>query len=170
MTQYINPIPDGVSPESFKDTELVEFMRQLKADRKDKGTAISRFVRQITKAGYTIDAATYKEYETFPLKAVPAIREYLLAYAYNVLNSLRVQNSPQGSFTTRAMTVIGEARESQGIQYFQMAEKLDARGIPMTEAEYRTLEQGIAKHVPFEVIAECASILGIAAGELFPHA
>lgn len=169
MTLYRNPIPEGFAPEGMPETELVEAMKQLKADRKDKGTAISRFTRQLTKAGFPIDAATYKDYETFPLRAVPAIREYMLVYAYRVLNSLRVQHSPQGKHTTHAMTVIGEYRESQGIQYFQMAEKLDSRGIPMTEAEYRTLEQGIAKHVPFEIVAECASILGIAYGELFPR-
>lgn len=167
MTYYTNPIPDGHDPSEYGDSELIEFMRKLRDDRKAKGTAISRFVRQISKAGYVITPAEYKEYETLPGKAIPAIREYLLTYAYRVLNSLRVQNSPQPKHTAHAMTVIGNARQSQGIEYYQMAEKLESRGVPMTEAEYRTLEQGIAKHVNFEVIAESAQILGIGVGELF---
>ena len=167
MTYYENPVPAGQSPDLYSDPELVEFMRKLKEDRKNKGTAISRFVRQLNKAGYEITVSQYKEYETLPGKAIPAIREYMLVYAYKVLNSLRIQDSPQGKLTSYAMTVIGESRQQQGIDYFQMAEKLRTRHISMTEAEYRTLEQGISLNVPFEVVAECARILGIGVGELF---
>lgn len=142
-------------------------MRQLKEDRQHKGTALARFVRQLTRAGYRITRDEYKTLEDYPAKAIPHIREYLFVYAYKVLNTTRVQNSPQPKHTAHAMTVISEYRVKQDLEYYQMAERLDQRGVFMTEAEYRTLEQGITKHVNFEVIAECARILGIGAGELF---
>lgn len=166
MTQYVNPIPAESDPGSYGDKDLVLFMKQLREDRKHKGTMLSRFARQLSKAGYPITRDEYKSLEEAPAKAIPHIREYLFVYAYKVLNSTRVQDSPQPKNTAHAMTVISEARVSQGIEYYQMAQKLDARGVVITEAEYRTLEQGITKHVNFEVVTECAKILGIGAGEL----
>jgi hypothetical protein len=166
MKYYQNPIPVGDDPNNYEDKPLLEVMRTLRADRRDKGTAISRFTRAMTKAGYSISPEDYKTCEQKPAWGIPHIRAGMLIAAYEVLNATRIQYSPQPKHTARAMTVISYARVSQGLEYFQMAEKLEARGVSITEAEYRTLEQGITKHVPFEVVAETARILGIAPGEL----
>lgn len=167
MTYYANPIPVGEDLDSYSDKELVEVMRTLRTDRRNKGTEISRFSRAMSKAGYSITPSDYKACEQKPGLGIDHIRAGMLIAAYEVLNSTRVQNSPQPRNTARAMTRIGNARMSQGIEYFQMSEKLQARGVQITEAEYRTAEQGITKHVAFEIVAECANILGIAKGELF---
>lgn len=167
MSQYENPIPAGDDPSNYTEPELVEFMRKLRTDRRDKGVTIPRFVRAINKAGYHITASAYKECEQYPGKGIEHIQEWMLVYAYKVLNATRVQGSVQGKHTAHAMTVIGDTRVLRGFAYHDMSEKLSARGITITEAEYRTSEQGITKYVSYEVIAECASILGIAPGELF---
>jgi hypothetical protein len=171
MKFYVCPIPAGDDPQNYGDAEKVEFMRQLHADRKEKGIAISRFVRQINKA-YSdptrfITPAEYKRAEQFPVHGIALIDEYLLQVAYEVLNSTRVQNSPQDKATAHAMTRIAQERVKRGFEYFHMSEKLHERGVNVTEAEYRTAEQGMARHVNFQLIAETARILGIAPGELF---
>lgn len=167
MRYYQNPIPVGDDPNNYGDKELIEHMRTLRTDRRNKRAAISRFTRAMTKAGYSISPEDYKACEQKPGMAIEHIKAGMLIAAYEVLNSTRIQNSPQPKHTAQAMTVISYARVSQGLEYFQMAEKLEARGVSITEAEYRTAEQGITKHVPFEVVAETARILGIAKGELF---
>lgn len=167
MTYYTNPIPEGTDRKTIPDVTATDYMRVLRTDRRNKGTAISRFVRAMTKAGYSITASDYKACEGYPGKAIEHVRNGMLDAAYVVLNSVRIQHSPQPRHTANAMTVIANARQSQGLEYFQMAEKLEARGVTITESEYRTAEQGINKHVPFEVVAESARILGVSAGELF---
>lgn len=167
MTYYANPIPVGDDLENYSDKDLLDVMRQLRTDRRNKGTEIARFARAMSKAGYHITPSDYKTCEQKPGMSIDHIRAGMLIAAYEVLNSTRVQNSPQPRNTARAMTRIGNARMSQRLDYYQVAEKLQARGVNITEAEYRTAEQGITKHVSFEVVAECANILGIAKGELF---
>jgi len=171
MDKYTCPIPFGDDPSNHTDRDKVEYMKQLATDRRDKGIAIPRFVRAINKAyagsGRSVSLEAYKEAERYPLKGIPLINEYLLQVAYDVLNSTRVQNSPQARNTAYAMTVIANARIARGFEYADMREKLNARGVAISEAEYRTSEQGITKSVDFEVIVEAARILGIAPGELF---
>jgi hypothetical protein len=167
MTLYRNPIPSGTNTSEFTDVEKLQFMRDLIEHRRDKGIAIPRFVRSLSKAGYSISLADYKEAEQLPGKGIDHITAGMLEYAYRVLNSTRVQNSVQGPNTARAMTRIAQARINKGYEYYDLAELLNAKGVIITEAEYRTAEQGMTKHVSYEVIAECASILGLSPRELF---
>lgn len=167
MSEYENPIPDPSTLPGYSDKDLLDVMRQLRTDRRDKGTAIARFTRAMHKAGYDISLSEYKKCEQYPAHGVEHIRAGMLEAAYSVLNSLRVQTSPQQRNTAHAMEVISRARIAHGLEYFEMAEKLDTRGVTITESEYRTIEQGMAKHATFELVAECARILGIAPGELF---
>ncbi len=166
MTQYENPIPLGDDPSNYGDKAKVQFMLDLRDARRNKGIAIPRFVRALNKAGYTISVTDYKTCEQKPGEAIEHINEWLLEFAARVLNSVRVQNSVQGASTSHAMTVIAERRIARNLDYHQMAELLNSHGITVTEAEYRTAEQGMTKHVSFEIIAECASILRIQAGDI----
>jgi hypothetical protein len=161
MTNYLNPIPADKSPEEFTDVDKLGFIKELAANRRDKGIAIPRFVRAVNKAGYRISLRDYKECEEFPGKAIDHIDKGLLHYAYQVLNSTRVQNSVQGPHTTYALTRIAAARVSVGLDYFDMSESLNETGILITEAEYRAAEQGMTKIVSYEVIIESAKILDL---------
>lgn len=142
-------------------------MRTLREDRRNKGVAIPRFVRALNKAGYSIEVSEYKRCEELPGRGIDHVREYMLTYAYQVLNSTRVQNSVQGKHTAHAMTVIADRRIQGDLDYFAMSSALTNQGVQITEAEYRTHEQGMTKHVPFEVIALCAVILNLDPSELF---
>lgn len=166
MTQYTNPIPVGDDPSNYGDTHKLEFMRQLVLDRRDAGIAIPRFVRALNKAGYSITLKEYKSIEQVPGKGIAHIDEWLLEYAYRVINATRVQNSVQGKHTARAMIAISKARRNADLDYLDMAKRLTGAGVPITEAEYRTAEQGMTKHVPFEVIAATCFILGISSEDI----
>lgn len=166
MTAYTNPLPSGTNFAEIPDRTKVDAMKQLTADRRDKAIAIPRFVRALNRAGYPIRLAEYKECEMGPLNAVPHINAGMLDYAYRVLNTTRVQNSVQGPYTSRVMTVIGNARIAQGLDYFEVAEKMTAKGVQITEAEYRAAEQGMTKHVPFEWIMTAIDILGLNSREV----
>lgn len=169
MSQYTNPIPVGDDPSNYSDLDKVAFIKQLREDRRNKGIAIPRFVRALNKAGYSITVTTYKtECETYPQRGIAHVNEWILEYAYRVLNSVRVQNSVQGPHTAYAMEAIASERMRKGLDYYQMAEKLSKRGITITEAEYRTSEQGMTKHVSFEVITECANILDLDPRDVMP--
>jgi hypothetical protein len=161
MTLYRNPIPSGTDPSTYTDVEKLQFMRDLTENRRDKGIAIPRFVRAMTKAGYPISLSAYKECEQLPGMGIDHISAGMLEYAYRVLNSSRVQNSVQGPNTARAMTLISQARTAKGLEYFDMSEELGMRNVPITEAEYRAAEQGMTKIVSYEVITEAAKILDL---------
>jgi hypothetical protein len=161
MTLYRNPIPSGTNTSEFTDVEKLQFMRDLIEHRRDKGIAIPRFVRSLSKAGYSISLADYKEAEQLPGKGIDHITAGMLEYAYRILNSTRVQNSVQGPNTARAMTRIAQARITKNLDYFDVAEELNTRNVPITEAEYRAAEQGMTKIVSYEVIIETAKILDL---------
>lgn len=172
MTYYRNPIPIGAAPEGFTDIELVEFMKQLAEDRRDKGIAIPRFVKAINaranKSGRSFTLAEYKAAEKFPAKGIPLIHEYLFVFAYEVLNATRVGNSPQSIATAHAMEVIGDARVKADIDYETFAERLSRKlGIQVTGAEYRTAEQGMTKIVPHDWIWAASKILDLDPADLY---
>lgn len=159
-------LPDNL--DETTDTAASDAMQQLVKDRRSKGVMIPRFVKQLNTAGYSITLEEYKRIEKKPFYAIPHVRNGITVYAYRALNKLRVDNSVQDSSTAHAMTLLAYARQKADISYAEMAKRVSDRlGIQVTEAEYRTSEQGMTKTVPWAWVVHASRILGITPGELF---
>jgi hypothetical protein len=166
--EYTNPIPEGSDPADLTIAEIKELMEQLRRDRTNKGITLPRFVRALNKAGYDIDLSKYKDCEKKPGVAADHVREYLFTYAYKVLNTTRVQDSVQSAATEYAMGKISEARITHGHTYAAFARRLrSARHVAITEHEYRAMEQGMTKTVPWDLIEACVYVLVLDPREVF---
>lgn len=167
MTTEFEPPRFPDDPDEITDVEATDEMSRVRNYRQTKNINFPRFVRALNQAGYKITLEDYKKAETRPVTCIPFVRDGMLTYAYKVLNATRVRGSVQGEHTANAMQVIREYRVTKGLEFIDMSEMLTDNGIPTSQAEYRTAEQGITKHVSFEVIAECVKFLGIPTSEVF---
>lgn len=168
MTIEFEPPRFPDDPDEISDVWAIEEMARVRGYRQTRNINFPRFVRALNQAGYAITVPEYKLCETRPANCPPHVREGMLTYAYKVLNKTRIAGSKQDEPTAHAMRVIREYRVAADKSFLDIAEYLtDDCGMPFSEAEYRTAEQGITKIVPFGVIRHVARYLRIPAGEIF---
>lgn len=157
-------IPDD--PADMHDAFCVDALKQLRDDRRTKNVAFPRFVAALRSAGYIISVEEYKRCESDPLSGAIHVREGLLRVAYNVLNSSRVVGSSQSAETEFAVLRLTREREDREISHFDMANLLSSAGVPTSGAAWRTIEQGITTHVPWDTMITAAKILNVPLQEL----
>lgn len=76
----------------------------------------------------------------------------------------------QPAMSERAMNLIKKYREDQGIVREALAQQIsELTGFPLSFFEYRSMENGQTKNVPFHVVIACAIVLQIPAHELIPE-
>ncbi len=76
----------------------------------------------------------------------------------------------QPKITEDAMMLIKCYRETQSIGREQLAHQVsELTGFPLSFFEYRSMENGQTKNVPYHVIIGCAIALQIPAHELIPQ-
>lgn len=76
----------------------------------------------------------------------------------------------QPKISEDALLLIKRYREDQGIGREQLAQHVsETTGFPLSFFEYRSMENGQTKNVPFHVIVACAVFLQIPAHELIPQ-
>lgn len=76
----------------------------------------------------------------------------------------------QPKLSEDALMIIKRYREELGIGREQLAQYVsEATGFPLSFFEYRSMENGQTKNVPYHVIIACAVYLQIPAHELIPQ-
>lgn len=166
IQEFTEPVfPNG--PSEVTDVEAIKELERLRDYRQTRNYNFPRFVKALNSAGYTVTVSTYKNAEQNPLDGIEHVRNGMLHYAYKVLNATRVAGSVQDPDTAYAMEILRYYRVQAGYDFADMSEKLYLRNISFSAAEYRTCEQGITRHVPFNVLCESARILDIPKGALF---
>lgn len=76
----------------------------------------------------------------------------------------------QPKFTEDALQVIRHYRETQSIGREQLAQQIsEITGFQLSFFEYRSMENGQTKNVPFHVILGAAIVLQIPAHEIVPQ-
>lgn len=76
----------------------------------------------------------------------------------------------QPKFTEDALRVIRAYRENNSIGREQLATQIsEITGFPLSFFEYRSMENGQTKNVPFHVILGAAIVLQIPAHEIVPQ-
>jgi hypothetical protein len=76
----------------------------------------------------------------------------------------------QPKISEDALQLIKRYREDLGIGREQLAQQVsELTGFPLSFFEYRSMENGQTKNVPFHVIIGCAIVLQIPAHELIPQ-
>jgi hypothetical protein len=153
---------DDSNPEDWTDTECVMAAKAMRRDRLNiPNMTVPRVVRGLARLDYEMTVAEYKELERVPFDHVELIRSGVIQLVYRVLTGDLPAYRNSDKYTQSVMALIKEAREAEEYSYADMAEMISNRGAQITEDEYRTMEQGITKHVPVSVVFRACQSLGI---------
>lgn len=153
---------DDSNPEDWTDTECVMAAKAMRRDRLNiPNMTVPRVVRGLARLDYEMTVAEYKELERVPFDHVELIRSGVIQLVYRVLTGDLPAYRNSDKYTQSVMSLIKEARETAEYNYAEMAEMISSRGAQITEDEYRTMEQGITKHVPVSVAFRACQALGI---------
>jgi hypothetical protein len=161
--------PDPFSdPLEWSDTDCVLAGQTLRRDRLNTpNMTLARMIKGLRRIGREITPSAYKDIERNPIMHTSTIREGFIRDAYRVLTGDLPAFTYADRYTLAVIHVIHLERERQGLTYETMAELISKRGEFITKDEYRTQEQGLAKHVPVSVIMRAAEVLEWPASRVF---
>lgn len=150
-------------PSEWTDTECVLAGRELRRNRLNAvSMTYNRMLRGLKRLGWdNITPEQYKETERNPINQTAVIRAGLVRDATRVIRGDLPAYTNSDLYTQAAMRVIMGHREQQRLGYDELAEAITSMGEPITKDEYRTMEQGLAKHVPVSVVLRAVTALEI---------
>jgi hypothetical protein len=149
------------------DAECVTAIIELRRERITRDIPRVRFVARINRAGYGISTAEYSAMEDAPALGIDHVRNGIIPAAQKAFDPAMDLDS--GDPVTRVTQLMSQYRSQHGMSHDQLATEITKMGYSISRDQYRAIEQGMTRKVPYEVILYSAIILGIPANDLDPR-
>lgn len=151
---------------AWSDMQCVNAIIQARTRRTTLDMPRVLVVRRINQAGYAIGMSEYSGMENAPARYIDHVRKGILP-ALNQALDLSVP-LPGESDSERLTRLLFHYRLQSNDSYESVAAAVTNRGYPITRDQYRAIEQGLTRKIPFDVAIGAATYLGIPAHELIP--
>lgn len=149
------------NPEEWTDTQCVLAAQAMRRDRINTNMTVPRVIKGLARLDYEMTVAEYKALERNPFDYRELIRSGVVGLVYRVLSGDLPAYTNSDQYTQSVMKLLKIHREEYEYTYADVAEMISNLGYQVTQDEYRTMEQGIAKNVPISVVMRAARSLGL---------